>query len=196
MAILLNKLSKELNKVGYAKRSPKARAWLRNHMKNMNSSSIRKSLLASPKKQRIIIGRMFFFLYDAKHKDTLPYWDRFPLIIPISYDNESMLGINLHYLPINLRLVLLDKLYDYLTDDRFDEKTRLRVSYNMLSNVSRFKEVEPCLKKYLFSQLESNFIEVPADQWEEAVFLPVEQFQGSTKLKVHNDSKRIIKGRK
>ena len=27
-------------------------------------------------------GQMFFFQYDAKYKQELPYWDRFPMAIP------------------------------------------------------------------------------------------------------------------
>ena len=30
-----------------------------------------------------VIGKMFFFEYDPKHKATLPIYDRFPLVFPI-----------------------------------------------------------------------------------------------------------------
>ena len=91
------------------------------------------------------------------------------------------------------RLVLMDKLYQYATNPNFDEKTRLRLSYELLSGVAKFKEFAPCLKRYLYSHLRTKFIEVPADQWEVALFLPVEQFIGAKITKVHSDSRAMIR---
>ena len=33
---------------------------------------------------RFMMGNMYLFAYDPKHKDTLPYYDRFPIIFPIN----------------------------------------------------------------------------------------------------------------
>jgi hypothetical protein len=136
---------------------------------------------------------MYFYSYDPKTKETLPYYDRFPLVIPIEPYNDGFLGLNLHYLPPQLRLVLLDKLYNLLTDTSFDEFTRLKLSYSLLSSTSRYKEFQPCLKRYLFSHLRSRFIEVPADQWEIAIFLPTEQFVKASSAKVHRESRKQIR---
>ena len=51
--------------------------------------------------KRIVPGRMYFFEYDALHKDTLPIWDRYPLIFPWdSWKGNNgvtyFIGINLH----------------------------------------------------------------------------------------------------
>ena len=43
-----------------------------------------------------VIGRMYFFYYDAKNKDKLPQWDRFPLVLPIERYGNGFLGLNLH----------------------------------------------------------------------------------------------------
>lgn len=34
-------------------------------------------------KNRVGSGQMYMFYYDPKHKKTLPYYDRFPLIIMV-----------------------------------------------------------------------------------------------------------------
>lgn len=196
MAKLIDKLSKEMNKLGFSQRTPKARTWLRTQVKSLSGSTPRRSILADKenKKTKSVLGRMYFYYYDPKTKDTLPYYDRFPLVIPIEKYSDGFLGLNLHYLPPNLRLVLLDKLYDLLTNDRFDEKTRFRMTYSLLSGVGKYKEFKPCLKRYLFSHLRSQFIEVPADQWEIAIFLPVEQFVGEKTTKIYKESREIIRG--
>lgn len=192
MAKLLDRLSKEMNKLGLTQRTPKSRTWLKNQVKNLSNS--RQALMRSKENHKVksVTGRMYFYYYDPKTKDTLPYYDRFPLVIPIERYGDGFLGLNLHYLPPNLRLVLLDKLYDLLNNDNFDEKTRFRMSYSLLSGVARYKEFKPCVKRYLFSHLRSNFIEIPADQWEIAIFLPTEQFVGATSKKVHKESRAKI----
>ena len=198
MAKLLDKLSGEMNKLGYEKRSPKSRTWLKSQIKDLNGATSRRSLIQSREnmKPRSALGRMYFYYYDAKTKDKLPYWDRFPLTIPIEKYNDGFLGLNLHYLPPNYRLVLLDKLYEFTTNDKFNETTRMKLSYELLSGLTRLKEFSPCLKRYLFSHLKSQFIEVPADQWEIAIFLPVEQFVGATTAKVHRETRKELRGKK
>lgn len=192
MAKLLDRLSKEMTKMGFAQRTPTARAWLKTQMKTL--SNPRQAIMRNKncQKTRNAIGRMYFYYYDPKTKGTLPYYDKFPLVIPIERYSDGFLGLNLHYLPPNLRLVLLDKLYDLLNNDCFDENTRFRMSYSLLSSAARYKEFKPCLKRYLYSQLRSNFVEVPAEQWEIAVFLPVEQFVGASSKKVHRESRAKI----
>lgn len=192
MAKLLDRLSKEMTKMGFAQRTPPARAWLKTQMKTL--SNPRQAIMRNKncQKTRNAIGRMYFYYYDPKTKGTLPYYDKFPLVIPIERYSDGFLGLNLHYLPPNLRLVLLDKLYDLLNNDCFDENTRFRMSYSLLSSAARYKEFKPCLKRYLYSQLRSNFVEVPAEQWEIAVFLPVEQFVGASSKKVHRESRAKI----
>lgn len=192
MAKLLDRLSKEMNKMGLSQRTPKARTWLKGQLKNL--SNPRQALIRNKDNHKVksVTGRMYFYYYDPKTKDKLPYYDRFPLVIPIEQYGDGFLGLNLHYLPPNLRLVLLDKLYDLLNNERFDEKTRFRMSYSLLSGAAKYKEFKPCVKRYLFSHLRSNFIEIPADQWEIAIFLPTEQFVGATSKKVHKESRAKI----
>ena len=45
-----------------------------------------------------------------KLKNKLPYYDRFPLTLPIEQYSDGFLGINLHYLSILMRIRLLDRL--------------------------------------------------------------------------------------
>ena len=80
---------------------------------------------------RFLMGNMYLFSYDPKHKETLPYYDRFPLIFPINKAKGGFLGINMHYLPPILRAKLMDQLYTVLNNKNFDETTRLQASYKI-----------------------------------------------------------------
>ena len=75
-------------------------------------------------------GRLNMFIYDPKLKKTLPYYDTFPLVLPLEDYNDGFLGLNFHYLPIPLRMKLLDRVVDFSNNTKFDKSTRLNVSYN------------------------------------------------------------------
>ena len=141
---------------------------------------------------RVFIGQMFLFMYHAKTKDTLPYIDRFPLIFPFRKVRDGFYGINMHYLPYMLRAKLMDAVYDIINNDKKDETTRLRISYNILNSAARFRYFEPCVKRYLNNQVQSRFLYVDPNQWETALFLPLERFVGATKAQVWKDSRKKI----
>jgi len=140
----------------------------------------------------VFIGQMFLFMYDAKTKDTLLYFDRFPLIFPFRKVQDGFYGINMHYLPYMLRAKLMDALYDTINNDKKDQTTRLRISYNILNSAARFRYFEPCVKRYLNIQVQSRFLYVDPNQWETALFLPLERFVGATKAQVWKDSRKKI----
>ena len=97
------------------------RDWFRDIAKSTTTSASK--LMASEKSElasSITIGRMYAFFYDPKHKKTLPYYDRFPLIFPIGPADKGFLGINLHYLPYVLRAKLMDELYSLSTNKTYN----------------------------------------------------------------------------
>jgi hypothetical protein len=134
-------------------------------------------------------GRMNFFLYDAKYKDKLPYWDRFPLVLPLEETNNGFIGLNFHYLSIPMRLKLLNIITDFATDRRFDEDTRINTTYRQLK---RHPIVKPTIKRYLNSKLDSPFRRINVDEMMMAVLLPIQQFQKQSETKVYSDSRRMM----
>ena len=174
-------------------RTDSARDWYRNRARTTRVTPQR--LIKSDRERltsRVMIGRMYHFFYDPKHKKTLPYYDRFPLIFPFKRVPGGFLGINMHYLPLRLRAKLMDELYGLRRDNRFDENTRLRLSYNVLNGASKYKYFKPCVKHYLTPHVKSRFLEVYAAEWDIALFLPTERFVGSNKRAVHADSRKMI----
>lgn len=177
-----------------------ARNWYRDQAQAIKKGpDIIKNRIIKEKKSsvesKIRLGNMYMFSYEAKHKDTLPYYDAFPLIFPIGLAKGGFLGLNMHYLPPQLRAVLMDEIYKTTTNDRYDENTRVKMTYEILNGASKFKEFKPCLKHYLNSQLKSRFIYISPAEWDIALFLPAAKFIGANKQKVYADSRKIIRGK-
>lgn len=172
-----------------------ARRWFRDEAKSVASINQQKMVDSSGPFEKMTnlsensIGKMYFFFYDAKTKDKLPYWDKFPLIFPIEYySNGSMLGINLHYLPPVARAQLMDALYTTLNNEKMNKTTKLQISYQILKSASKFKYFKPCIKKYLFNHVKSPFIIVNTQFWDYAMMLPSAQWQKASESKVWKDS--------
>ena len=124
-------------------------------------------------------NKLHFFRYDPKLKATLPYYDTFPLVMPIQSAKGGFLGINFHYLPIPLRMKLLETL----------DKRGFRGNYSKLKNI---REVKPTIKHYLRRQFVSGFLELEEDDYAPAIFMPVAQFKKASASQVWRDSRRKI----
>jgi hypothetical protein len=141
----------------------------------------------------LIPGNLYMYAYDPKTKEDLPYYDRFPLVFPFRKSAGGFYGLNMHYLPYVLRMQLLDNLLAFKTNARLDETTRLKYSWAMIDGISKFKAAQPCVKQYLTGHVRSQFRKVDSNDWATAMLLPVEQFVGSSKQKVWEDSRRKIR---
>ena len=190
MAKLLDRIKTSLAKEGLTPRTNASREWLRAKVKDLKPTSSALMNDRNRLKNTSMIGKMYFYFYDPKTKDSMPYYDRFPLVIPIERYNDGFLGLNLHYIHPKHRMILLDKLSDTSNNDTYDEKTKLKINYRYLAATSKIFEATPCIKRYLFTQIESRFLEVSADEWDIAAMLPVESFVGATTSKVYADSRK------
>jgi hypothetical protein len=177
-------------------RSSTARQWFRDKASSLGKINDSKILRSDGDRlnNRTTIGKMYFFMYDAKHKETLPYYDKFPLIFPVDRVQGGFYGLNVHYLPLPLRAQLMDSLYDITNNDRYDETTKLKLSYGILKGAEKFKLFKPTFKRYLTSQVRSRFVEVYPSEWDVALWLNTEQFIGASKTKVWADSRKILRG--
>ena len=181
-------------------RTAEAREWYRNQAQQVNRSSVRGEKLIREMgtdryESRFRLGHMYMFAYDPKHKDTLPYYDKFPLIFPINKAKGGFLGINMHYLPPQLRAQLMDSLYTVASNKRYDETTKLRLSYDVLNGASKFRLFKPTVKHYLTRQVRTRLVYINPTEWDVALFLPTQKFVGARQTKVWADSRKIIRGR-
>lgn len=175
-----------------------ARTWFRNQAKAVSTVN-RNKLMRDPDAGNIensidgeSIGSMYSFFYDPKHKKTLPYYDMFPLVFVIGPKPGGFLGINLHYLPPVLRAKLMDQLYTITNNKKFNDTTKLVVSYELLNKAARFRYFEPCVKHYLFEHVQSKFLRIEPKFWDAALMLPTEKFAKADADAVWNQSRSQV----
>jgi len=145
---------------------------------------------------RFELGKMYMFMYDAKRKETLKYYDTFPLTICLKRYPTGFLGLNLHYIAPRYRALLMDAMYQYIEEDETTEEAFFRVKYPMVKSISRLRWAKPCIKQYQYSYLNSRIVEVQPQAMDMVVMLPSQKFKsGSANMNaniVHRDSLRKI----
>ena len=168
---------------------PKSTQWFRDKIKEFGTPTSANLIRDGKRTSKPTFGILNMFVYDPKLKEKLPYYDTFPLVLPIEEYKNGFLGINLHYLSMPMRLRLLDRLVDYSNNNKFDESTRLKVDYSKLKRVNLIK---PCLKRYLAGQVKSKFRKVEADEFMIATLLPVQRFKKQSDSHVFAKSRGMI----
>jgi len=194
MSNLFQNLQIQAFKAGITPRTQESRDWFRRKAQQLRRIN-RDSLLNSKdldQENKSVVGSMYMFFYDPKHKDTLPYYDKFPLVIVVGPAEKGFHGLNLHYLPPTLRAQFLDKLLDITTDAKYTDSTKFKMSYELLKRAQKFKYFKPCFKHYLTSQVKSQFAKVNATEWEIATFLPTAMFEKKTAAQVYGESRKML----
>jgi hypothetical protein len=194
MSNLFQKLEFEAFRAGITPRTKESREWFRQKVKNLTNINRSRLMREEPLelRNRQIVGNMFMFFYDPKHKETLPYYDKFPLTIIVGPAPGGFYGLNLHYLPPTLRAKFLDGLLEITNNDKYDETTKFRMSYQLLNRTRNLRYFKPCFKHYLSEHVRSRFAMVPAPEWEIAVFLETADWAKANRNKVYADSRRIV----
>ena len=172
-----------------ARGRPKSTQWYREKIKEFGTPGAMDLIRDGKRNTRPFFGRLNMFIYDPKFKKTLPYYDTFPLVLPLENYTDGFLGINMHYLPIPLRIKLLDRLVDFSNDTNFDAGTALIVEYQ---KVKKIRLVKPTIHKYLAGQVKSQFRRIDADEFMIATLLPVQRFKKGSANEVWKDSRGMI----
>ena len=157
--------------------------WYKKKIKELGTPKAMDLIRDGKRKGKPHAGKLNMFFYDPKYKETLPYYDTFPLVLPIEKYSNGFLGLNLHYLPIPLRIRLLDRLAG------FSEGNEINADYNGLKNISL---VKPTLHKYLYGQTKSQFRRIDVDEFVVAALLPVQRFKKASASTVWGDSRSMI----
>ena len=172
-----------------AKGRPKSTQWFRDKIKEFGTPKSADLIRDGRRTSTPTFGLLNMFMYDPKGKKELPYYDTFPLVLPIEEYNNGFLGINLHYLSMPIRIRLLDRLVDYSNNDKFDKSTNLNVDYSRLKKIDMIK---PCLKRYLASNVRTKFRKVGAEEFMVATLLPVQRFKKQSDSHVFAKSRGMI----
>ena len=169
---------------------PRSTAWYKDKIKEFGMPGAQDLIRDGKRNNKPFYGKLNMFFYSPKHAKTLPYYDTFPLVLPLEKYSDGFLGINMHYLPIPLRIRLLDKLVDYTNSSDFTEaSTRMVVDYNKLKNI---KLIRPTIHKYLSGYTKTQFRRIDADEWTIATLLPVQRFKKASDKAVWKESRSMI----
>ena len=151
--------------------------WYRNRIKELGTPNVPELLRSGKLAKRPHSKHLNMFVYAPKGKDTLPYYDTFPLILPLEKYDNGFLGLNFHYLPYALRAKLLDAAgQDNLS----------------VEAVKKSKLTKPCIKRYLNGQVRSQFRKIDPIDNLTAIMLPVQRFKKASTTKVWSDSRGMI----
>ncbi len=192
MASLFDTLQAGAQRAGIEARTKKSRNWFRKKVDELGSKVTPRKVLkddALDPVSKEIAGNMYMYFYNPKYKDELPYYDRFPLVIMVEPAPGGFYGLNLHYLSPVVRARFLDALMD-TAPQKINDKSRLKLRYDLLKSVKKFKEFQPCFKHYLTSNVQGRMVRVPMTEWEIAIFLPTEQFKKVKKETVWRYSRK------
>ena len=175
-----------------AKGRPKSTDWYRDKIQEFGKPTSSQLIRDGKRKNTPFYGRLNMFFYSPKHMKTLPYYDTFPLVLPLEKYQDGFLGINLHYLPIPLRMKLLDELVDYSNNTKFDESTTLVVDYKRVNKGRLGKLMKPTIHRYLAGYTKSQFRRIEADEFTIATLLPVARFKKASEKAVWADSRKMV----
>ena len=168
----------------------KSATWYRNAVSLIADRTSPSELFKSGKLLgRPSAGRMSMFFYDPKTKARMPYYDTFPLVLPLEPMKGGFIGLNFHYLPYGARFAFLQQLQALASNSKFDQSTKIQATYDQ---VKSNKYVKASIKRYLYSQVRSQFLRVNVDEMALAAYLPVAQFQGASLGSVFAKSRRTF----
>ena len=164
----LDTLKKAINTSTATGKARAAGDWFREKVKQAGASARMKAITPSQ-------------LLRRQQEDNIMY----PLVFPFEKASKGFYGINLHYIRPKDRAILMDQLNKFANNRKYDKTTRLKLSYDLLKGYGR---AVPCVKRYLRDHVVSETVRIDADEWEIAIFLPVERFQKESKSTVWKDS--------
>jgi hypothetical protein len=183
MASILDKLA---NKQGD---TTKSATWYKNAISSIGQKISASKLMAQGTlTARPNVGLLNLFFYDPKYKETLPYYDTFPLVLPLDSIKGGFSGLNFHYLAPGARLRLLEQMQRYATNKDLS-KARFDVSWSRVKSIPLSKAT---IKKYLYKHVRSSFLKIDLNQAAIACYLPVQQFQKRPASSVYTASRSFI----
>lgn len=127
------------------------------------------------KAQDFIPGNMLFYRYDAKLKENT--YDKSPLMIVLRKSRGYILGINFHWTPIPLRLILLKYILQ-MNKNNIRNNMPLHITYNMLKPIIKKLNLGPVIRLYIFGRISRRGLVVPPSMWLSAAKLKSESFSG------------------
>ncbi len=151
--------------------------WINTKAMDLSSGHVHKTLLNSDRGSKTIIGNLYFFKYDPKHKDKLNIYDRYPMAFPIKIYRDGFLGVNMHYLPVGERREFIKRVNEY---KKTSDDDRVRVNAELIAMLEQSKRIYKMMPKavhrYLSDHTKSKFIRILPEEYDKAVQLKIDEW--------------------
>lgn len=146
-------------------------------------------------------GEMVLFGYRAQTQlgtGRFNYYDRYPLILVLGFNDRHILGVNLHMLYPGMRQAFFELVLPLVsganTKDADNRARLLGMSYALLTR-HKYRYGKACVRRYLRGRLTTPMLLVPSDMWATALHLPTMSIvpPGVNQIRVWEDTKRKIR---
>ena len=160
--------------------------WYRQKVQDLlPKPQVRAMISEGVKTQKVTVrpnfGTMNLFYYRPKGAAKLPYYDIFPLVIPIGRRlNDGFVGLNFHYLSVPQRWLLLERLSMFQVPSELDAFDTGEGAGDVMalfwSKIRRKRGVRPIVKRYLTKNIKSRFLKIELSEMLIALSIPMERF--------------------
>ena len=160
--------------------------WYRQKVQDLlPKPQVRAMIREGVKTQKVTVrpnfGTMNLFYYRPKGAAKLPYYDVFPLVIPIGRRlNDGFVGLNFHYLSVPQRWLLLERLSMFQVPSELDAFDTGEGAGDVMalfwSQIRRKRGVKPIVKRYLTKNIQSRFLKIELSEMLIALSIPMERF--------------------
>jgi hypothetical protein len=112
-------------------------------------------------------NNLYYFRYKAIGEKTgISVYDKTPLVFPLSFRDNAMIGLNIHWIPKKERAVLFNELVEIIkktyTTSRGKERTRL--TYELLKRKGFKTAIQYGIRMYYISGI-SQLKNIKETQW-------------------------------
>lgn len=150
-----------------------------------------------------MIGKLYLFKYEAEEAgdEETGLFDHYPMVFIFNATKTAaghtvLWALNMHYLAPRERMLLYQELLHLKTNKRWSKNVRLKLSWNLIKSVCKSQLYSRAVHAYRLDRVVGKMVEIPAYDWNIAVFLRLEKF---IKPKTHIEAtksqmrRRIIK---
>lgn len=137
-------------------------------------------------------GYIYFFNYTPPNAKYMDFYDEFPLVLSLGFSGSKMVGLNLHYLPVRIRVYVVYKIVKSMSTTA-KEGTRIKIQSLFTSRVIR-KYIMLLGEEYEMRGIRSKIKLVTPDEFLIMSFLPVQKFRKKQQQQITQKINKLFRG--
>ena len=104
-------------------------------------------------------GDLIQFEYIAKHADTLTFWDAKPAVIVLRKTGSRMLGLNLHFVPFQLRKLIAEFIIKK-NSSNIALNRHIYIDYKTIKAFLQAIKATICIRSYIVGRMSPTVVMV------------------------------------